>query len=296
MYPTAQSVFCYYADHSIPVFSKTHRRDTCACHVYHQHWDGDWEIQYVTEGASTFRVGDTRYQLQAGELLIIDPDQPHVCETGWGTRRSVTFRPSCLRRSPFGFRPASHGGIDVADRHLPTHMTVDEHANTLLQPVLDHLQEESLGRDSTSPAMCTALLGEFLIILAREAREVLASAEPVSLLDAQRMIGHFCRVLRDNLAHDWTQQEMARRSGYSSRQLCRLFHQVTTMSPGQWLREERLHRAGELLAQTDLAITDVALEVGINDRCHFHRLFRRSTGLTPEQYRELIHSEPVHMS
>jgi AraC-like DNA-binding protein len=52
--------------------------------------------------------------------------------------------------------------------------------------------------------------------------------------------------------------------------------------------EARIETARELMADSSLRITDIALAVGYDNPQHLSRLFRRITGLTPRAYRQAI--------
>lgn len=76
--------------------------------------------------------------------------------------------------------------------------------------------------------------------------------------------------------------EMARMSRY---QLDRRMKVVFGLSAGQWLLKVRVHVAQQLLQQTDLPISQIAMRVGYSDQSAFSRQFRLSTGFTPHQFR-----------
>ena len=65
----------------------------------------------------------------------------------------------------------------------------------------------------------------------------------------------------------------------------RLFKQSLGMTPHQYLSQQRIERAKQLLRQTDLLITDIALECGFNSHSHLSKKFRQATGITPKVYR-----------
>ena len=64
-----------------------------------------------------------------------------------------------------------------------------------------------------------------------------------------------------------------------------LFKQSIGMSPYQYLLQQRVERAKQLLKQKDRLIVDIALECGFNSHSHLSKKFRQFTGMTPKEYR-----------
>lgn len=67
--------------------------------------------------------------------------------------------------------------------------------------------------------------------------------------------------------------------------LYRLFMENVGVSPQQYMTEVRMERACELLTTTELSIQAVACSVGYKDALYFSKLFRKSKGITPSNYR-----------
>ncbi|MEL6320663.1 MAG: AraC family transcriptional regulator [Cyanobacteria bacterium J06626_14] len=65
----------------------------------------------------------------------------------------------------------------------------------------------------------------------------------------------------------------------------RLFKQSTGLSPHQYLLQQRIERAKQLLKQTNQSILDIAVACGFNSHSHLSRQFRQLTGVTPKAYR-----------
>lgn len=95
------------------------------------------------------------------------------------------------------------------------------------------------------------------------------------------------RYAEQNLAKNPSNEELARIANMSMYQLDRRMRRVFGLSTGQWLLKTRISHAGGLLIKTALPIAGVALEAGYADQSAFTRQFRRSTGLTPSEYRKL---------
>ena len=79
--------------------------------------------------------------------------------------------------------------------------------------------------------------------------------------------------------------ELAAAASMSVYQLDRRMKRLFGLSTGQWLLKTRIDRASRQLIETDLSITDIALDAGYRDHSAFTRQFRRTTGQTPSEFR-----------
>ncbi|MEA5573413.1 helix-turn-helix transcriptional regulator [Calothrix sp. UHCC 0171] len=65
-----------------------------------------------------------------------------------------------------------------------------------------------------------------------------------------------------------------------------LFKQSMGVTPHQYIMQQQIERAKQLLHQTTLSITEVAFSCGFANQSHFTRLFRKHTGVTPKAYQD----------
>lgn len=68
--------------------------------------------------------------------------------------------------------------------------------------------------------------------------------------------------------------------------LARLFKKEVGMSIGAYLHECRIQEAKKLLLQAELPINEVAQRVGYDNFSYFSYLFRKRTGVSPNEYRK----------
>jgi AraC-like DNA-binding protein len=78
----------------------------------------------------------------------------------------------------------------------------------------------------------------------------------------------------------------ANQAGISPFHFLRLFANVLGVTPHQYLVRSRLRHAARLLADEDIAITDIAYDVGFADLSNFVRTFHRAAGVSPGAFRE----------
>ena len=73
--------------------------------------------------------------------------------------------------------------------------------------------------------------------------------------------------------------------GLSKYHFARAFKQSEGLTPHDYLLQCRVRRAQELLANTDLPLSEIALASGFSDQSHCARRFRERVGVTPSSYR-----------
>lgn len=79
--------------------------------------------------------------------------------------------------------------------------------------------------------------------------------------------------------------ELAVTANMSESHFRRTFKQCFGIAPQEFMLQQRLRHAAKLLTQTDLSITQVALDSGFGDQSHFSRQFGRFFGQPPRSYR-----------
>jgi AraC family transcriptional activator FtrA len=82
-----------------------------------------------------------------------------------------------------------------------------------------------------------------------------------------------------------TVEDLARRANMSSRNLARHFNAVAGTTPLQWLLDQRVHRAQELLETTDDSVELIAARTGMGTAATLRRHFNRAVGVPPDTYR-----------
>ncbi|SDU97756.1 transcriptional regulator, AraC family [Pseudomonas vancouverensis] len=79
--------------------------------------------------------------------------------------------------------------------------------------------------------------------------------------------------------------ELAEACALSRSHFSRAFKCSTGYSPQDWIRQQRIARAKQLIQHTGLSLTQISLECGFCDQAHFCHLFTRSEGINPFAWR-----------
>ncbi|MEM7302767.1 MAG: GlxA family transcriptional regulator [Pseudomonadota bacterium] len=93
-------------------------------------------------------------------------------------------------------------------------------------------------------------------------------------------------VMENSMANPMSLGQIAEIVCVSTRQLNRIFKNALGVTTMGYYRTLRLNAARQLLEQTPMSITDVAIATGFESPAHFTTLFRRYAGYAPRDYRE----------
>jgi transcriptional regulator GlxA family with amidase domain len=94
--------------------------------------------------------------------------------------------------------------------------------------------------------------------------------------------------LQEHLLESVSMTELARHLGVSPRTLGRRFKSATGLSPQAYLQGLRVSTAKELLRTSNLNISEIAWQVGLQDASYFSQLFRQHNGMSPLNYRKAV--------
>jgi AraC family transcriptional regulator len=88
-----------------------------------------------------------------------------------------------------------------------------------------------------------------------------------------------------HLDRDLSLAELASIINISPTYFASLFKQAMGITPHQYVIQQRVEQAKMMLKRTDLAIADIALQVGFSSQSHLTQQLKRFTGMTPKQIR-----------
>ncbi|MEU4704343.1 helix-turn-helix domain-containing protein [Nonomuraea dietziae] len=96
--------------------------------------------------------------------------------------------------------------------------------------------------------------------------------------------------MQDNLDKPLTLADIAAQAAMSTRSLSRRFRARLGMTPLQWLLDQRMRRARELLETTGLPVERIARTTGFGSVEALRHHFARQVGTNPRAYRATFRS------
>ena len=230
-------------------------------------------IKLCVSGEGTLDYGGQSYVIRPGDLFWIDCNRPQYYRTAPGTDNWrilwVHFYGAPCDAYYRLFLAQNEGRAVV---HPSSDMAIRSTLDTLLKLYLEG--GNTLQDDVQASAMLTQLMAHCIHAAGLHS----ANRLPNYVIDARSYINlHFSERI--------TLDELSRAISINKFYLQKLFKRCIGLSPNEYLIHTRLTHAKQQLRSSTAPISQIAMDVGINNIGHFITLFKRYEGITPSGYR-----------
>ncbi|MBB6637185.1 response regulator [Cohnella thailandensis] len=100
------------------------------------------------------------------------------------------------------------------------------------------------------------------------------------------------RYIHIHLMNDLSLHIIGDAVGYNPSYLSRVYKHLTGVGIAEYILTQRLTLAKSLLKESKLRVGEIAAKSGFMSEAHFFRIFKKTTGMTPAEYRDLHVIEP----
>ncbi|MFD3573413.1 AraC family transcriptional regulator [Streptomyces sp. NPDC058644] len=237
------------------------------------------EIVHVTGGTGSHVVDLTRFALRPPALCFIAPGQVHHWENATGLDGHVILFTDDFLLD----HPADRHALRGLGRRSCLELPADA-ADRTARLVAELDAEYRTGADGFQSVL-RALLH---VLVVRAAR--LPAHHPVPDAPAPRsrpgsVAAEFVLLLGTPEGALRSVRGCAQHLGVSVSYLSEAVKASTGRTPGELIRQARVHEAKRLLLRTELSVRQIAARVGFGDPAYFCRFFRRETGASPGDFR-----------
>jgi two-component system, response regulator YesN len=113
-----------------------------------------------------------------------------------------------------------------------------------------------------------------------------ASSYVAEIEKSKSLVGKVKSFIKLNIDKELTREDIAEKVYLNHIYLARIFKKETGISLSEYIQQERLKVAKELLSKSKMPVSTVAAQIGYTNFSHFSRMFRKSLGISPVDYRK----------
>ncbi|MFC5455819.1 helix-turn-helix domain-containing protein [Prosthecobacter fluviatilis] len=270
-----------------PVVCELVRGQDFGC-VWHYH--PECEITLVLKGGTERLVGNNISPLSPGDLVFMGPNVPHDYRNQPSAGKPVTDVEAIVVQ----FTPELPGHGDWLQRSsmIPV--------RRLFQRAEQGLEVKGITRLTATRIVQEMLLAHGMkrVILLLQLLDLLSNSEELEEISSAVLpqprpgtsdrVSMACEFIATHLPEPIYVADLAAIVGLGKSAFSRLFKKSTGRTVPQYVNELRIARACLLLAETDLTVSQIAMDCGFVSPAHFQRQFREHQHCVPLAYRSRV--------
>ena len=248
------------------------------------HWHDEFEIIYVRSGFLTVSISGESYIGKTGEAFVVSPGNLHLMGSQSGTVDYYTFL--------FPLKYISFRTDDMLDEklleplnsgHLMICPRVKDTAKELCEQLIEIYEaknDESVSKITTQVRTKIILL-QFIIEMWKKGFVIENDTSGRNTVEKE-MVSY----IQQNFMEKISLKEFGEQFHLSEKYISRYFKEHFHITLSQYVTYLRLEHAKQLLQDTDIPVTDVAMQSGYQNVSYFIRSFQKAYAVSPLKYRK----------
>jgi len=232
-----------------------------------RHHHAGYEIHMIIDGTHNYLVGAQRYDLYAGQFLLLPPQTEHqvLSDTSRCTKFSITFT-------------VRGGSLSL----LPQCGCIPDGIMDNIRFILSEKEKARL----TSHTLIGNRVFETILLLFRTCGWKERPALPEQA-DEDARLTLAKQFIRDNIEHNPTVSDAAQYCYLSTKQLSRLFDHADGISPAEYIRQEKIRHLESLISDSTLSLREISERMHFSSEYYFNTFFRKHYGMPPGLFRKM---------
>jgi AraC-like DNA-binding protein len=240
--------------------------------IHPQRIIGNYELIFVASGTLHMREDDQRFDLVAGQSLLLWPGREHA-----GT---APYAPDCSFYWLHFERTSEEAEVSLLQVPQTTTVARPDHLTELFRRFLD---------DQEARLMPRAVAAHLILLMLYEVALPPSEAASTSRGGAATILArHAYQYVTSHLYEaQLATASVARALDCNPDYLGRCFREEYGYTVTEAIHRQRLQQARSLLLSSNETVEAIARECGFSNVIFFRRLFKRQEGLSPTAYRHL---------
>lgn len=249
-----------------------------------------YEMVYMKKGNAIFEIAEKPAAMGPNDIIIIKPRQPHrfIVKSEAGCEFIVlSFKFENRINGQYSEVPLEDFLNFVSSKETGPFITLKVSQKNEIILLMNRILQERESSEPGSEFLNYLLVLELFVLLSRALKMEWENSIKNKSPKLKELIGISINYIHNNFERDISLGDIAKFVFLSPSYFTRAFKEETGMSPISYLLKVRIERAKELLADTGLKISDIALSVGFSNQQRFNEMFKKYTNITPLQFRKM---------
>ena len=243
--------------------------------MHKAHFHDEYEIYYLINGSRQFYINDKVYPLCGGSLAFVDGEDMH--RTFSANNEPHTRFVACIKKSKLQkefvnlTKPFLTGGA------FSLTLNQQKEIQKLIDMIIKECEESSFMHHEAIYALVTKLFID-------TSRLYCESSAIVN--DCCNAAVNIINFINSHYSEKFTLEDISNNCNISISHLTRLFKASTGYSIVEYTNNLRIKKAAELIKNTELSISEIALKTGFSSFSYFGKMFFKHYSMSPLKYRK----------
>ena len=248
------------------------------------HWHDEFEIIYVRSGFLTVSISGESYIGKTGDAFVVSPGNLHLMGSQTGTVDYYTFL--------FPLKYISFRTDDMLDEKLleplnSGHLMICPRVNDTAKELCEQLIKIYEAKNDESESKITTqvrtkiILLQFILEMWKKGFVIENDTSGRNTVEKE-MVSY----IQQNFTGKISLREFGEQFHLSEKYISRYFKEHFHITISQYVTYLRLEHAKQLLQDTDIPVTDVAMQSGYQNVSYFIRSFQKAYAVSPLKYRK----------
>ena len=248
------------------------------------HWHDELEIIYVKSGFLTVSISGENYIGTPGDAFVVSPGNLHLMGSQSGTVDYYTFL--------FPLKYISFRTDDMLDEKLleplnSGHLMICPRVNDTAKELCEQLIKIYEAKNDESESKITTqvrtkiILLQFILEMWKKGFVIENDTSGRNTVEKE-MVSY----IQQNFTGKISLREFGEQFHLSEKYISRYFKEHFHITLSQYVTYLRLEHAKQLLQDTDIPVTDVAMQSGYQNVSYFIRSFQKAYAVSPLKYRK----------
>ena len=247
------------------------------------HIHPEWELILDVDGVLQVASGAMRQELLPGQMLLLNPRQPHELHK---KAESTTFL--CLQCSDRLLPGLERLSVEMV---LP-HTVLPPAEYAALRGEVFELTEQYLTRPAHYELYCAAKAGLILCrLLTVLPCRTLSAAELAMQERSNARLNRLMKFVDEHFRETIRLSDFAAQEGLSLGYMSAFVKKSMNQTFQDYVTSVRFHYACQRIRSEACSLLELCGDAGFSDYRYFSNAFKRYTGCTPEEYRRAGHTE-----
>ena len=248
------------------------------------HWHDEFEIIYVRSGFLAVSISGESYIGKTGDAFVVSPGNLHLMGSQSGTvdyytflfpLKYISFRTDDMLDEKL-LEPLNSGHLMICPRVKDTAKELSEQ----LIEIYEAKKDESESKITTQVRTKIILL-QFILEMWKKGFVIENDTSGRNTVEKE-MVSY----IQQNFTGKISLREFGEQFHLSEKYISRYFKEHFHITLSQYVTYLRLEHAKQLLQDTDIPVTDVAMQSGYQNVSYFIRSFQKAYAVSPLKYRK----------